>query len=194
MYFFKKKNIRALYFADSLGALEVKRFKKIIKLLNENWNKELGLHAHDNLKFALKNSEYAIKNNFKWIDSTIMGMGRGPGNLKTEEIIKKFDKNQVLIINKLKNKYFKKLKQKYKWGTNKYYREAAKKKIHPTYIQNMLADIKYRKKDYEIILKSLASVDSKKFNPHKLFLSSNIYNKQKKVKCSLSNELTGRNI
>jgi 4-hydroxy 2-oxovalerate aldolase len=180
--YLKKENIKALYFADSLGALEIKKFKKINKFLKKHWNKDLGLHAHDNLNLALKNSEYAIKNNFRWIDSTIMGMGRGPGNLKTEEIIKKFNKNQVLIINKLKNRYFNKLKQKYKWGTNKYYREAAKKKIHPTYIQNMLADIKYRERDYETILKSLANEDAKKFNPHKLFLSSNIYNKQKKGK------------
>ena len=192
--YLKKENIKALYFADSLGALEIKKFKKINEFLKKYWNKDLGLHAHDNLNLALKNSEYAIKNNFRWIDSTIMGMGRGPGNLKTEEIIKKLNKNQVLIINKLKNRYFNKLKQKYKWGTNKYYREAAKKKIHPTYIQNMLADIKYRKKDYETILKSLANEDAKKFNPHRLFLSSNIYNKLKKGKWSPSNELTGKNI
>jgi len=192
--YLKRENIKALYFADSLGALEIKKFKKINKFLKKYWNKDLGLHAHDNLNLALKNSEYAIKNNFRWIDSTIMGMGRGPGNLKTEEIIKKFNKNQVSIINKLKNRYFNKLKQKYKWGTNKYYKEAAKKKIHPTYIQNMLADIKYKKKDYETILKSLANEDAKKFNPHKLFLSSNIYNKQKKGKWSPSNELNGKNI
>ncbi|WP_440918177.1 hypothetical protein [Candidatus Pelagibacter sp.] len=192
--FLKEKNIRALYFADSLGALEIKKFKKIIKLLNKNWNKELGLHAHDNLKFALKNSEYAIKNNFKWIDSTIMGMGRGPGNLKTEEIIKKVCKKQVKFIDRLKNKYFHKLMQKYKWGTNRYYKEAAKKKIHPTYIQNMLADERYKKSDYDTIIKSLANEDAKKFNPHKLFFSSNIYHKQKKGTWLPSNDLTNKNI
>ena len=58
----------------------------------------------------------------------------------------------------------------------------------------MLADTKYRERDYETILKSLANEDAKKFNPHKLFLSSNIYNKQKKGKWSPSNELTGKNI
>ena len=57
-----------------------------------------------------------------------MGMGRGPGNLKTEEIIKKVCKKQVKFIDRLKNKYFHKLMQKYKWGTNRYYKEAAKKK------------------------------------------------------------------
>ena len=44
--------------------------------------------AHNNLNLALKNSITAIKNGFNWIDSTILGMGRGPGNLKTEDILK----------------------------------------------------------------------------------------------------------
>ena len=33
---------------------------------------------HNNLKKALSNSLFAIKNNFNWIDATITGMGRGP--------------------------------------------------------------------------------------------------------------------
>ena len=191
--FLRNKNIKALYFADSLGALESKKFKKIVRLLKKFWKKDLGLHAHDNLKLALKNSEFAIKNNFHWIDSTIMGMGRGPGNLKTEEIIKKVQKKQVPLIDILKNKYFKKLMRKYKWGTNKYYKEAAIKKIHPTYVQQMLADKRYKKKDYINILKSLASEDSRKFNQHKLFISSNIYDVKKKGKWSPSNYLVGKN-
>ena len=71
--------------------------------------------------------------------------------------------------------------KKYKWGTNKYYKEAALKKIHPTYIQQMLTDDRYKEKDYKNILKSLAAEDARKFNEHKLFFSSNIYTARKKV-------------
>ena len=110
-----KTNIKALYFADSLGALDIKKFKQLIQITNKYWKKDLGLHAHDNLNLALKNSEFAIKNNFRWIDSTIMGMGRGPGNLKTEEILKKVDKEQVKKIKILKFKYFEDLRKKYRW-------------------------------------------------------------------------------
>ena len=193
-FFLKNKNVQVLYFADSLGALNLKKFKKIVQILKKHWTKELGLHAHDNLRQALKNSVYAINNNFRWIDSTIMGMGRGPGNLKTEEILKTVQRKQVSIINNLKNKYFIKLKKKYKWGTNKYYREAAIKKIHPTYIQFMLTEKRYKKKDYKNILKSLSEVDARKFNPHTLFISSNIYEIQKKGQWSPSNDLFNKNI
>ena len=82
------------------------------KDLKNFWDKrDVGLHAHDNLSLALKNSKLAVKNNFKWIDSTIMGMGRGPGNLKTEDILKLVKRNQLKFINKLKIKYFKSLKK-----------------------------------------------------------------------------------
>ena len=40
-----------------------------------------------------------------------MGMGRGPGNLKTEEILKKVDKEQVKKIKILKFKYFEDLRK-----------------------------------------------------------------------------------
>ena len=43
---------------------------------------DIGIHAHDNLGKALTNS-LCMEIKF-WIDSTIMGMGRGPGNVKTE--------------------------------------------------------------------------------------------------------------
>ena len=85
--FLKSNNIKILYLADSLGSLTPKKLNYIIsKIKYYNWNGELGIHAHNNLKLALKNSLLAIDKNFKWVDCTITGMGRG--NLKTEDILK----------------------------------------------------------------------------------------------------------
>ena len=50
----------------------------------------MGIHAHDNLSLALSNTKYANKLGVTWLDSTIKGMGRGPGNTKTEELINFF--------------------------------------------------------------------------------------------------------
>ena len=36
---------------------------------------------------ALENSIEAINNSVNWIDCTVTGMGRGPGNTKTEYLI-----------------------------------------------------------------------------------------------------------
>ena len=46
---------------------------KIIGLLKEFWNKDLGLHAHDNLNLALKNSEFAIKIIFNGLIAQLWG-------------------------------------------------------------------------------------------------------------------------
>ena len=97
----------------------------ISKIKYYNWNGELGIHAHNNLKLALKNSLLAIDKNFKWVDCTITGMGRGPGNLKTEEILHHFENRKKNKISKKTLVYFKNLKKFYKWGTNKYYKFAA---------------------------------------------------------------------
>ncbi|MDA9650319.1 hypothetical protein N9T21_00545 [Candidatus Pelagibacter sp.] len=166
--FLKTKNIEAIYFADSLGALKPRHLEKIILQFKKKCNHSFGIHAHDNLKLALKNSLIAKKLGASWIDSTVTGMGRGPGNLKTEEILKKLDNYK--FTKKFKNTMstFVKMRKNYKWGPNKYYKYAALAKIHPTYIQQMLSDKRYKKEEYKEIMSSLAKSDTKKFNPYKL--------------------------
>ena len=85
--FLNKNQIKSIYLADSLGCLDSKKLKKIIIFLKKNWKGETGLHAHNNLNLAFSNSKIAIKNGFEWIDSTVTGMGRGPGNTRTEDIL-----------------------------------------------------------------------------------------------------------
>ena len=170
--------IDILYLADSLGSLKTKYLLNIINRFKKNFNSEIGIHAHDNLNLAFKNSVAANKNGVKWIDCTINGMGRGAGNLKTENIIKKIsNKKNSQIINEFINKRFKTLKKKYKWGPNKYYKLAAKYKIHPTYIQEMLSDKRYKNKDYAYIIKNLRLTEAKKFNPFNLIASLKFFKK-----------------
>ncbi len=194
LIFLKNCKISIIYLADSLGCLDLKKLKSLIKVIKKNWQGEVGLHAHNNLKQAFKNSSFAIKNNFKWIDSTITGMGRGPGNLKTEEIIKssKYYQSTKEFV-KIKS-YFYKLKKLYKWGPNKYYRYAAQKKIHPTYIQKLLADKRYTVRDYKKILNSLAKENTKKYNPYKLANSTNFISSKIKTNWSPKNILQNKKV
>mgnify|MGYP001232770945 CR=1 FL=1 len=186
--------IKHLYLADSLGALRLNKFLKIIKNFKKYWKFNLGLHAHNNLNKALENSVFAINNGFKWIDSTILGMGRGPGNLLTEDILKKYYPKDVKFINSIKVFHFNKLKKKYNWGSNKYYRAAALNKIHPTYIQEMLSEKRYRKSDYENIIQNLKKTDAKKYNPRKLFTPSNAFLGKPKGKWTPKNILKNKNV
>ena len=84
---FSKKYFKCLYIADSLGSLKKQHIKFLINEFKKSWPYEMGIHAHDNQSLALKNTLFANKNGLNWLDSTITGMGRGPGNTKTEELI-----------------------------------------------------------------------------------------------------------
>ena len=139
----KKTKLDILYFADSLGSMDDKDIKKIVKIFKKEWAGNIGIHAHNNLGLALSNSVTALKEGVNWVDSTVMGMGRGAGNAQTEYIIleiekfkKKFQNNLSLM--KVIKKYFYPLYNKYKWGINFYYYLAGKFSIHPTYIQEMI--------------------------------------------------------
>ena len=168
--FLKFTRIDGIYLADSLGSLNPQRTKNLVKTFKTHWKHDLGFHAHNNLGLAMKNALAANNNGVKWIDCTLMGMGRGPGNLLTEDIIKYLKvKNSKSLFKKKVVNYFFNLKKKYKWGPNKYYAIAAKNKIHPTYIQRMLSDHRYNKLNYLNIIKSLKKTKTSKYNPTKYF-------------------------
>lgn len=80
-------DLQALYFADSNGHLTPTRTKKLFKNASLLTDIELGLHAHNNLELALGNTIAAIEAGAKWIDASILGMGKGAGNLKLESFL-----------------------------------------------------------------------------------------------------------
>ena len=156
----KSKSLSAFYFADSFGSLKPSDVKKISNIIKRYWNKEFGFHAHDNCGLALQNALTAIKCGARWIDSTIQGMGRGAGNVTTEDLLCEINdiynlKYNLSPIFKLSQDQFKKLKQNYKWGKSIYYHLSAKLQIHPTYIQELLKDDRYEHHEILEIINSL---------------------------------------
>ena len=76
------KIVETLYFADSLGNMNLNQIGNTINLLKMSWSKEIGIHTHDNINHALSNSLYAVENGVSFVDGTILGMGRGVENVK----------------------------------------------------------------------------------------------------------------
>jgi len=125
-FFNSLKNIETkidfLYLVDSYGSLYPNELENIIKNIQRKTKVKLGFHGHNNLELSFANTLISINNGVDMIDSTILGMGRGAGNLKTE-----------LILSHLKSKYnldvdlnilgdlveiFQPLLKQYKWSTN----------------------------------------------------------------------------
>ena len=195
----KKTSADVLYFADSLGSLDSRKTKKIIKLIKSKWKNDTGIHTHDNMGKALENSLEAIKNNVNWIDSTVTGMGRGPGNTKTEYLIlelkRKNEKNENLtdLLNLIKD-YFEPLQKKYRWGSNPFYYFAGLNSIHPSFIQQMLSNESFQPDDVYSNLNYLRTVGGRKFSKELISLGKNFYKKINKGNWEPANILKDKNV
>lgn len=170
--------IDILYFADSMGSLDTDRTISIIKALRKGWNGDLGIHAHDNMGRALANTVAALYEGVNWVDCTVTGMGRGPGNVQTEYLLlelgerldRQFSLTPLLALIK---KHFNEMKYKYGWGINPYYYLAGKYSIHPTYIQEMLSDPRFDESEILATIDKLKLNGGGKFNPKALNISQN---------------------
>ena len=161
--------IDILYFADSLGSMVQDDINHTIDALRKHWQGELGFHAHNNMEWGLANCIRAIEQGVTWIDSTVLGMGRGPGNARTEYLViemeTRFGRNMNHIpLLDLIGKYFKPMQQKYGWGPNPYYYMAGKYGIHPTYVQTMLDDTRYETEDKLAVINHLNKIGGKQYN------------------------------
>lgn len=192
------KNSKAdlLYFADSMGSLDSKKTKKIVKTIKSLWRGPLGIHTHDNMGKALENSLTAINNSVNWIDCTVTGMGRGPGNTKTENLILELDRKKENLINLLNliKKYFDPLKEKYKWGSNFYYYFAGINSIHPSFVQEMLSDNRFDPEDIYYNLNYLRTLGGKKFSKELITVGQNYYKKKNKGNWEPIKSLKDKNV
>jgi len=152
--------VDVLYFADSLGAMNIADVRNMVALIQKEWKSAIGIHAHDNKGQALSNTTAALDCGVQWLDGTVLGMGRGAGNTPIEYLLlklkeegyDKYDPESVFIII-MEN--FKKLQAEYGWGSNLLYYLSASYGIHPTYVQEMISALHY---DSHQILEALKTL------------------------------------
>ena len=107
---------------DSYGGISPKEVKNLVKQVRENTTCPIGFHGHNNLQLGLINTLTAIECGVGFVDATILGMGRGAGNLNMELLLTYLNKYHGLDVdfNVLGNVImaFTPLIEKYQWGTN----------------------------------------------------------------------------
>lgn len=161
--------IEVLYFADSMGSMSPDDTAKFVGWLREGWEGPLGIHTHDNLGLALSNTLRAVAEGVTWLDATVTGMGRGPGNARTEELAIEAEalrgvRANLVPLMALIQQHFGPMKARHGWGTNPYYYLAGKYGIHPTYIQEMCGDARYGEEDILAVIDHLRAEGGKKFS------------------------------
>lgn len=107
---------------DSYGGISPDEVRDILELVRLNTKCPIGFHGHNNLELSLINTVTAIACGVDFVDATILGMGRGAGNLKQELLLSYLNKKQDLSVdfNVLGDVItaFLPLYEKYRWGTN----------------------------------------------------------------------------
>ncbi len=148
------------YFADSFGGLYPRDIAPIVEAMSAGFDGPIGCHLHDNMSLAIANTIAALDAGVTWVDSTIRGMGRGPGNARTEYLAVELKRLGLLDVDvqpllDLVTDDFATLQAQYGWGTNLFYVLSATNGVHPTYVQNMITDPRYSAEDIVAAIEQL---------------------------------------
>ena len=162
-----------LYFADSLGDMRPDTVQGTIEALRRGWSGDIGFHAHDNMGMALINTLTAHEEGATWLDATVMGMGRGAGNVRLEYLLLELSRRQVRNANvdallEFVVEDFQPLQAEYGWGSNLFYHLSAMYSVHPTYVQEMLGDDRYGHDQVIAALQRLGAAGATGYSPDRL--------------------------
>lgn len=118
---------------DSFGGVIPEDVISIYKTVKANTTVPIGFHGHNNLQLGLINTLTAINLGVDYVDATILGMGRGAGNLNMELLLTYLNKHQGIDVDFNVLGYvisaFTPLLEKYRWGTNLPYMLSGANKI-----------------------------------------------------------------
>ncbi len=133
----------AFYIVDSFGMMKGKDLTRLFYMVEHNLKESIwiGFHSHNNLQLAYSNAQRLITvqtSRNLIIDSSIMGMGRGAGNLNTELFLdylnenagKNYDIKPLLaIIDKILTPFY----ERSYWGYSLPNYISASHNAHPNY-------------------------------------------------------------
>jgi 4-hydroxy 2-oxovalerate aldolase len=164
-----------MYLADSFGGLTPEETRKLFQVIKQNFTRVVGFHAHDNLGLALPNTLAAMEGGARMGDCSLLGMGRGPGNLRTEQFLlylrSKCGRADVdpMPLFEAASTDFAQLQQRYQWGTSLPYMLSGVYNVHPMYPQHLLQVRRYSPLEVVRVLEAIhASGASASFSLERL--------------------------
>jgi len=108
-----------VYTVDSYGALYCEQIEHLVKLYKQYLpGIEIGVHCHNNQQLAFSNTIEGIIHNANYLDASLYGIGRGPGNCPLELLIgflknPKFNLSPIL---KVIEDYMLPMQKEIEWG------------------------------------------------------------------------------
>lgn len=116
----------AFYLVDTLGKLYAKQLLKLFYLVDDNLDEDItiGYHSHNNLQLSFSNAQELIQSCGKRnliIDASVLGMGRGAGNLCSEILTQYINENieyryHTELLIELVDEYISPISYIHPWG------------------------------------------------------------------------------
>ena len=138
----------AVYVVDSFGTFDKSKMTSYAEVYDANLSEGilLGFHAHNNMQQAFTNSVALCEHKWKHdliLDASVMGMGRGAGNLNLELILNYLKSKQTNNYNlspiiEVADKYIAKYMDVCKWGYSIPYFLSALTGRNPSFVNYML--------------------------------------------------------
>lgn len=149
---FGKTPVDTFYIVDSYGSFypeEIRRISQLYLEYADKYNKNVGIHTHNNQSLAFANTIDALQEGVSYLDCTVMGMGRGAGNCQSELLVGflKNPKYRVAPILEQIEKHMLQLKADgIKWGFDIPYIITGQHNSHP---RSAIAFSKENRTDYK---------------------------------------------
>lgn len=131
------------YIVDSFGEMRPNDMSRILNLVDHNLipSMTLGFHSHNNLQMSYSNAIAMLQfptNRDLMLDCSIMGMGKGAGNLNTELLLEHlnlfYGKNyQIAPLLEVIDKVLNQLHSEFYWGYAPEYYLSAANQCTPSY-------------------------------------------------------------
>ncbi len=128
---------------DTMGIMKGRQLVSLFLLLHNNLKKDISIcfHSHNNLQLSFSNAVALFNLRAQReivVDASILGMGRGAGNLCTELLINYVNeeyntKYNILPVLEIVDKHIQQFFIKYPWGYNLPFYLAATHECHPNY-------------------------------------------------------------
>lgn len=133
----------AFYIVDSFGEMRSNDMTRVLNLIDNNLtaNMPIGFHSHNNLQLSYSNAmallQFQTKRDFI-LDVSIMGMGKGAGNLNTELLLEHlniyYQKDyKVAPLLKVIDEVINQIHKEYYWGYSVEYYLSSINRCTPSY-------------------------------------------------------------
>lgn len=131
------------YIVDSFGEMRPNDMSRVLNLVDHNLipSMSLGFHSHNNLQMAYSNAIAMLQfptNRDLLLDCSIMGMGKGAGNLNTELLLEHLNlyygkKYKIEPLLEVIDKVINQLHSEFYWGYTPEYYLSAVNQCTPSY-------------------------------------------------------------